>query len=103
MRDARRNVLERAGDDEAAIGKPDQNDVAEILVEDVIDDVADVGAEAHQWAGMVNPFANAGQARRRHVVLSGTKQPAHVPETVRAAPSPVNQNKCCHANAPVQI
>ena len=82
MRDTLGNMRERAGDNEAAVGKSDQHDVVEILVQHVIDHVADMGAEAHQRTGKVYPFTNPRQARRRHVVAFGAKQPAHMSKTV---------------------
>src|SRR6267154_4365972 len=49
MRDALGNMRERAGDNEATVGKADQDDVVEVLVQHVIDHVADMCTEAHQW------------------------------------------------------
>src|SRR6188768_4069418 len=96
MRDALGDMLERAGDDEAAIGKSDQDDVVEILVQHVIDDVADMRAEADQRAGKVHPLADAGQARARHLVPFGAEQSAHMPEAMGAAPGAVNQDEFSH-------
>jgi hypothetical protein len=50
MRDTLGNMRERAGDNEAAVGKPDQDNVVEVLVQHVIDHVADMCAETHQIA-----------------------------------------------------
>src|SRR5437016_4394541 len=59
VRNALRDVLQRAGDDKATIREANENDLVEILVQYVIDDVADVRTEADQRAGKMNPFANA--------------------------------------------
>lgn len=64
MRNALSNVLQSTCDDKAAIRKAYQNDIVEILVQYVIDHIADVRAEADHWTGKMYPFTNSGQARR---------------------------------------
>src|SRR5689334_4079115 len=92
VRDAVGDMLERARDDEAAIGESDQHDLVQILVEDVVHDVADMRAEADLRAGEMNALADAGQAGARHFVSRGAEQGPHMPKAVGAAPSAVNQN-----------
>ena len=51
-------------DDEAAIGKAQQHDVLQVLVQHLVDHVAHMRAQVHQRAGQAHALAHAGEAGR---------------------------------------
>ena len=86
------DVLEGTGDDEPAVGEAEQHDPGQILVQHLVDDVADMGAEVDHRAGEVGPLADAGQARGEHL-MARRRQPApNVTEPVGPAPATVHQH-----------
>jgi hypothetical protein len=95
------DVLERAGDHEPAVGEAEQDDVAEVLVPDGVDDVGDVRGQAHLRARKVGALADAGQARREDLVAGGPERAAQLAEAVRATPCTVNQDKDRHQHQPL--
>ena len=60
--------MQAPGDDESAVGESEQDDDVEILVERLVDHVLHVRRQVHLRARQMGPFADAGQARREHLV-----------------------------------
>ena len=91
------DVLQRSGDHDPAVGEPEQHDVGEVLVEDLVDDVADVGGEVDLRAHEVDPLADAREARGEHLVALGGQEGPHLAEAVRPTPRTVHQHERRHA------
>jgi hypothetical protein len=66
--------------------------LAQILIQDVVDHVSDVGAEVDQGTCEVDPFANASQAGSRDIMSLSAEDSANVAEAVRTTPGTVNQH-----------
>ena len=97
MGDAIGHVFQAPGDDDPAVGEPDQDDVVQVLVEDHVGDVGDVRGEAHLRARQVGSLADPGQARGEHDVTGGGEETADVPEAVRPFQRSVDQHERRHA------
>ncbi len=54
-------MVDRTRDDATPVGEADENDVAQVLVENVIDDVTDVRREIYQRTREVTSFPDAGE------------------------------------------
>ena len=55
------DMLERAGHDEPAVGEAQQRDLIQILIEDVVDDIADMCTEIDRRARQVCSFTETGK------------------------------------------
>ena len=97
MADPLGDVLQRSGDHDPAVGEPEQHDVGEVLVEDLVDDVADVGGEVDLRAHEVDPLADAREARGEHLVALGGQEGPDLAEPVRPTPRTVHQHERRHA------
>jgi hypothetical protein len=58
---ALRHAVHDAGDDHAAVAVAGEHDIVEILEEDEVDHIHDVGLEVDVGAVEVHPFAEAGE------------------------------------------
>ena len=65
---ALRHALGHPGDDGAPVAVPDQEDVLEVLVDEDVHDVLDVGVQPDRRRGEVDPLAEAGEAHPEHLV-----------------------------------
>ena len=72
----------------------------QILIQDGVDDVGDVGRQAHLRAGEVDALTNAGEARREDLMPGRPERAADLAEAVRAAPRAVHQNEDRHSLVP---
>ncbi len=93
-----RHLVESAGDHHAAVGVPEEDDVAVVLVQQVVHDVLDVSAQPDLGAREVGPLAEPGQARGEALVAGRMEQPAYVPEPVGSAPATVDQDGGRHGS-----
>ena len=94
------DVGQAAGHDGTPVREPEEHDVVEVLVEDLVDDVGDVRAQRDLGTREVGPFADAGEAGREHVVVLGPQQRSDVTEPVGPAPCAVHQHVGRHVPAP---
>src|SRR4029077_7993892 len=94
------DVLQGPGDHEAPVGEPEQHDAVKILIQDGVDDVGDVGGQAHLRAGEVDALTDTGEARREDLVPGRPERTADLAEAVCAAPRPVHQNEDRHLSSP---
>ena len=97
------DVGEAAGHHHPAVGEAEQHDAVEVLVEDVVDDVAHVGAEVDLRTAEVGPLAEAGEAGREDVVAGALEPAADVTEAVGAAPRSMHQHVGRHGGATVTL
>ena len=68
MADPVSDVLKRAGDNEAPVGKAEQHDVVQVFIQDLVRDIQDVRGEIDLRAAQVRALAQAGQAGCEHLV-----------------------------------
>ena len=73
----------------------------QILVQDGVDDVGDVGRQAHLRAGEMDALTDTGEARREDFVPGRSERAADLAEPVRASPRPVHQNEDRHLFVPI--
>ena len=88
--DAIGDVLEGAGHDESAVRETDEHDRREVLVQNVVHDVADVRRQRHLRAREMHPFTNAGEARREHLMPCRVQLSSNAPKHMSTAPPTVH-------------
>ena len=96
-RDALRHPVGDARHDDATIGVPHQDDVLEVLPQDHVADVGDVGVEIDLHVGEVRPLAQSRQRRRVDLMSGAAQQPGHAPIRPATLEAPVHQQIRRHA------
>src|SRR5579884_411904 len=90
------DFLRDAGDHEAGVRVPDQNDVLEPFPTEQIHDVVDVGFQPHLTAEQVRPLPQTGE-RRCEGAMSARGEPlANAPPAPAAVPCAVDEDERCH-------
>jgi hypothetical protein len=97
VRDTLGEVRERGCHHGTAVGEADQDEIVEVFVEDVVDDVGDVGCQPDPRTGQVHTLTDTGQARRVRLMPRRPQLPPHEMKHVGAAPGPMNQHEYRHA------
>ncbi len=92
MRDALRDTVGHAGDHHAAVAVPDEDDVAELLEDEQVDDVLDVGVEPHVLGDQVAALAQPGERRPVGLVTAGTEPLGDVAPGPASTPGAVHQD-----------
>jgi hypothetical protein len=98
VRDSLGEVREGGCHHGTAVGEADQDEIVEVFVEDVVDDVGDVGCQPDAWTGQVHTLTDTGQARRVRLMSRRPQLPPHEVKPVGAVPGPMNQHEDRHAS-----
>src|SRR5262249_6012499 len=88
-----RNLIDNAGDDHSAGAVPDQDDTAQILVLQEIDDVLDMNVEADVGASEMRALAEAGESGGINIVAAPTQQRGYFLPTPATKPGWMNQHE----------
>ena len=81
---------------EQTVQKGLQDEIVEVFVEDVVDDVGDVGCQPDAWTGQVHTLTDTGQARRVRLMSRRPQLPPHEVKPVGATPGAMHQHEHRH-------
>src|SRR5262245_1012644 len=93
MGDPFRHLIGNTGDYHSAGAVPDQNDTAQILVLQEIDDVLDMDVETNVGASEMCAFAKAGEGGRINIVAARTQKRSYFLPTPAPKPGRMNQDE----------